>query len=71
MDSSVLIRTVACVQDEGGWRYEAGAGAGLVADSVPHLERLETEAKIDAIRHALTGDQPPADPTLRALESAT
>jgi para-aminobenzoate synthetase component 1 len=70
MDSSVLIRTVACVQDAGGWRYEAGAGAGLVADSVPHLERLETEAKIDAIRHALTGDGAPADPAL-ALESAT
>ncbi len=25
MDSSVLIRTVACVQDMDGWRYEAGA----------------------------------------------
>ena len=54
MDSSVLIRTVACVQDAEGWRWEAGAGAGLVADSDPRLERLETEAKIDAIRRALT-----------------
>ncbi len=52
-DSSVLIRTVALVCEEGRWRFEARAGAGLVADSDPHLERLETEAKIDAIRRAL------------------
>ena len=54
-DSSVLIRTVALVQDADGWRYEARAGAGIVADSDPVLERLETEAKIDAIRRALLG----------------
>ena len=54
-DSSVLIRTVALIQDAGGWRYEARAGAGIVADSDPVLERLETEAKIDAIRRALLG----------------
>jgi para-aminobenzoate synthetase component 1 len=53
MDSSVLIRTVSCVEESGGWRIEAGAGAGLVADSVPALERAETEAKIAAIRAAL------------------
>jgi para-aminobenzoate synthetase component 1 len=53
MESSVLIRTVQCVQDEGGWRIEAGAGAGLVADSIPAQERAETEAKIAAIRAAL------------------
>jgi len=53
MDSSVLIRTVACVQDEAGWRIEAGAGAGVVADSRPRAERLETEAKIAAILGAL------------------
>jgi para-aminobenzoate synthetase component 1 len=53
-DSSVLIRTIAMMEDEGGWRYEARAGAGIVADSDPVLERLETEAKIDAIRRALT-----------------
>jgi para-aminobenzoate synthetase component 1 len=53
LDSSVLIRTVACVQDDAGWRFEAGAGAGLVADSQPRLERLETEAKIAAILRAL------------------
>lgn len=53
-DSSVLIRTVACVEAAGGWRVEARAGAGIVADSDPHAERLETEAKIAAIARALT-----------------
>lgn len=56
MDSSVLIRTVACVRDAAGWRIEAGAGAGLVADSDPRGERLETEAKIAAILRALAGE---------------
>ena len=55
-DSSVLIRTAAFIEDSGGdsggWRFEARAGAGIVADSDPHLERLETEAKIDALRRA-------------------
>ena len=55
-DSSVLIRTVALIEDAAGWRYEARAGAGIVADSDPVLERLETEAKIDAIRRALLGE---------------
>jgi len=54
-DSSVLIRTVGFVEEDGGWRYEARAGAGLVADSDPVLERLETEAKIDALRRAFLG----------------
>jgi para-aminobenzoate synthetase component 1 len=58
MDSSVLIRTVACVRDAAGWRIEAGAGAGIVADSDPRAERLETEAKIAAIRRALCADAP-------------
>jgi para-aminobenzoate synthetase component 1 len=51
-DSSVLIRTASFLEDAGGWRFEARAGAGIVADSDPHLERLETEAKIDALRRA-------------------
>ena len=55
-DSSVLIRTVSCMADGSGWRVEARAGAGIVADSDPGAERLETEAKIAAIAHALTGD---------------
>ena len=54
-DSSVLIRTVALTEVGEGWRWEARAGAGIVADSDPHLERLETEAKIDALRSALVG----------------
>jgi para-aminobenzoate synthetase component 1 len=55
-DSSVLIRTLGLTRTPEGWRYEARAGAGIVADSDPHLERLETEAKIDAIRRALLGE---------------
>jgi para-aminobenzoate synthetase component 1 len=55
-DSSVLIRTLSLVQDEAGWRFEAKAGAGIVADSDPVAERIETEDKIAAIRRALTGD---------------
>lgn len=53
-DSSVLIRTVGLVRDEAGWRFEAPAGAGIVADSDPLAEREETEAKIAALRRALT-----------------
>ena len=52
-DSSVLIRTVGLVEDNAGWRYEARAGAGIVADSDPRAERLETEAKIAALLRAL------------------
>jgi len=52
-DSSVLIRTVGLVEDDGGWRYEARAGAGIVADSDPRAERLETEDKIAALLRAL------------------
>ena len=54
-DSSVLIRTLACVEDEGGWRIEARAGAGIVADSDPRSERRETEAKLASIVLALKG----------------
>jgi para-aminobenzoate synthetase component 1 len=58
LESSVLIRTVGLEQDapeqkDGGWRLEARAGAGVVADSDPHAERLETEAKFAALRRAL------------------
>lgn len=54
-DSSVLIRTAAFVEDGAGWRVEARAGAGIVSDSDPAAERRETEAKIAALRRALTG----------------
>jgi para-aminobenzoate synthetase component 1 len=53
MDSNVLIRTAAFVEDAEGWRVEARAGAGLVADSLPASERAETEAKIAALATAL------------------
>ena len=56
MDSSVLIRTLACARRDGGWDVEARAGAGIVADSDPAAERRETEAKIAALVAALTGD---------------
>jgi len=53
LDSSVLIRTAAFSEDEAGWRVEARAGAGVVADSTPAAERAETEAKIAALAAAL------------------
>lgn len=53
MDSSVLIRTAAFVADDQGWRVEARAGAGIVADSDPASERRETETKIAALLAAL------------------
>jgi len=53
-DSSVLIRSVGFCAEDAGWRLEARAGAGIVADSDPHEERLETEAKIGALLRALT-----------------
>lgn len=53
-DSSVLIRTAACTEHPDGWRVEARAGAGVVADSDPRAEQLETRAKIGAILRALT-----------------
>ncbi|HEX4199426.1 MAG TPA: anthranilate synthase component I family protein [Caulobacteraceae bacterium] len=56
-DSSVLIRSVGFRLGDNGWRLEARAGAGIVADSDPWQERLETEAKIGAIAGALL-DEP-------------
>jgi para-aminobenzoate synthetase component 1 len=53
-DSSVLIRTLGLVEEPDGWRFEARAGAGIVADSDPGAERLETEDKIAALLRALT-----------------
>jgi len=56
LDSSVLIRTAAFVREAGGWRVEARAGAGIVADSRPAAERTETEAKISALAAALAAE---------------
>jgi para-aminobenzoate synthetase component I len=54
-DSNVLIRTAAFEQIGDGWRFEARAGGGIVADSDPVAERLETEAKIAAVLGTLRG----------------
>ena len=53
-DSSVLIRTAACTHGDDGWTVEARAGAGITTESDPWGEAAETEAKIDALRRALS-----------------
>ncbi|NJC40443.1 para-aminobenzoate synthetase component 1 [Brevundimonas alba] len=55
LTASVLIRTASFELSEGRWRFRALAGAGIVADSDPASELAETEAKILALREALTG----------------
>lgn len=54
-DSSVLIRTAACVRDAGGWAVTARAGAGIVADSDPAAEHDEMLVKAHAVRAAAAG----------------
>ena len=58
LTASVLIRTAGFRREGQGWRYRTLAGAGIVADSDPEAELQETEAKILALRQALTGQQP-------------
>ncbi len=53
-NSNVLIRTAAFEEDGEVWRFETRAGGGIVADSEPAAERLETEAKIAAVLAALS-----------------
>lgn len=55
LTASVLIRTAAFERGADGWRWRALAGAGIVADSDPRAERLETEAKFRALKEALVG----------------
>lgn len=55
LTASVLIRTVSFVQENGHWFWRTLAGAGIVADSDPSAELAETDAKIAAIRQAMTG----------------
>ncbi|WP_083673880.1 anthranilate synthase component I family protein [Brevundimonas sp. ZS04] len=55
LTASVLIRTAAFERRADGWRWRALAGAGIVADSDPRAERLETEAKFRALKEALVG----------------
>ena len=54
LTASVLIRTASFERVEGRWRFRTLAGAGIVADSDPAAELAETEAKIRALREALT-----------------
>ncbi len=54
LTASVLIRTIGFWRDAGGWAFRTLAGAGIVADSDPASELAETDAKITAIRRALT-----------------
>ncbi|HWQ87244.1 anthranilate synthase component I family protein [Brevundimonas sp.] len=55
LTASVLIRTASFRKSGGGWSFRALAGAGIVADSEPEAELAETDAKILALREALTG----------------
>ena len=55
LTASVLIRTASFERSGEVWRFRTLAGAGIVADSDPALELAETEAKIRALREALTG----------------
>ncbi|WP_421729897.1 anthranilate synthase component I family protein [Brevundimonas sp.] len=56
LTASVLIRTASFERADGVWTFRALAGAGIVADSDPEAERVETEVKISALRTALAGD---------------
>jgi len=56
LTASVLIRTAAFERIEARWTFRTQAGAGIVADSDPEAELQETEAKISALRQALTGE---------------
>ena len=53
LEASVLIRTLAMIENPAGWAFEARAGGGIVADSDPAAEVAETTAKIGAILKAL------------------
>lgn len=53
--ASVLIRTASLQRMDGRWHWRALAGAGITADSDPVAELEETEAKIAALRAALSG----------------
>lgn len=65
MDSNVLIRTLALELDDGGrWHFRAAAGGGIVADSEPVAERVETETKLSLIKAVLLRGLGPAAPSL-------
>jgi anthranilate synthase component 1 len=53
LDLAICIRTVVMSED----RFEVTAGAGIVADSVPELEALETRNKARAALAAIAAAQ--------------
>lgn len=54
MESNVLIRTLALEKDDAArWHVRACAGGGIVADSDPQAERIETDAKLSLIKAVL------------------
>ncbi|CAL4866133.1 Aminodeoxychorismate synthase component 1 [Asticcacaulis sp. MM231] len=56
MDSNVLIRTLALERDDDQrWHVRACAGGGIVADSEPVSERIETQTKLSLIRSVMEG----------------
>ncbi|HEX8900747.1 anthranilate synthase component I family protein [Vitreimonas sp.] len=55
MDSSVLIRTATCTEDGAGWNVAFNVGAGIVSDSDPREEALETIAKAASLKRAILG----------------
>lgn len=58
MDSSVLIRSLIMEQDETRrWHLRACAGGGIVSDSDPKSERIETETKLSLIRSVLENSE--------------
>lgn len=59
IDCAIAIRTMVCLPDG---RAFAQAGAGIVADSVPHKEELETRNKVRALLTAV--------PTARRMSAA-
>ncbi|CAN5118920.1 aminodeoxychorismate synthase, component I [soil metagenome] len=62
LSASVLIRTASFRHAKGNWQVRTQAGAGIVADSEPASELQETEVKISALRHALTGQAGKREP---------
>ena len=55
LDSSVLIRTIACVQEADGWAVSFRAGGGITIASDPAAEVAEMDAKAAALRRAVEG----------------
>ncbi|HVK79818.1 MAG TPA: chorismate-binding protein, partial [Verrucomicrobiae bacterium] len=55
MDSSVLIRTATCTKAGANWKVAFNVGAGIVADSNPAEEALETIAKAASLKRAIVG----------------